>query len=187
MKVSVTMATSWHRAKEMALQTIGKSLKNEPDAEWERKMLLCEHAPIRMVEYDIKVEGVPYWVVMHLVRHHIGFEKFVTTQRDDRAHNDIPREEKPQGALVDVTFVANAQALINISKVRLCSCASKETRELWSLIKDKVFSIDPIMASFMQPSCVYRGFCPEIKSCGFCNTKAFTMNRDLYINVTKNQ
>ena len=33
--------------------------------------------------------------------------------------------------------------------------------------------IDPIMAKHMVRECVYRGFCPELKCCGFVNTSKF--------------
>jgi thymidylate synthase ThyX len=42
---------------------------------------------------------------------------------------DVPRDELPQGSLNDMDMTCNAQAFINISRKRLCSRASKETRE----------------------------------------------------------
>lgn len=65
---------------------------------------------------------------MHFVRHHEGCEKFIHSQREDRRNLGIPRDELPQGSFNDMDMVANAQALINISRKRLCSCASPETR-----------------------------------------------------------
>ena len=70
-------------------------------------------------------------------------------------------------------MTCNTQALINISRKRLCNCASKETREVWQAIKDKMKEVDPIMAKHMVRECVYRGFCPELKCCGFVNTSKF--------------
>lgn len=172
-KVSVKQISGWNRAKECALQTIGKTMVNLPDEDWERKMLLCEHAPIRAVEYDIKIENVPYYVVMHLVRHHIGIEKYVTTQRDDRTGSEIPRSEKPQGQLVSTLLSCNAQALINISRLRICNSADKDTIAVWKKIRDAVSEIDPIMAKFMVRQCVYRGACTEINCCGFFNTPTY--------------
>lgn len=172
-KIEVKMATSWARAKECALQTIGKKMATLPDDEWERKMLMCQHSPIRMVEYDIKICGVPQWVTVHLVRHFIGCEKFVRTQREDRNPNVKNRDELPQGELNDMTFVANAEALINISKRRLCGCASPETRKVWSMVRDAIREVDPIMADFMVPSCIYRSFCPEIIGCGYDKSEKF--------------
>lgn len=79
----------------------------------------------------------------------------------------------PQGSLNDADFIANAQALINISRKRLCNCAHRETRSAWQSVKDKINEIDPIMAKHMVRECVYRGFCPELNCCGFCNTEQF--------------
>lgn len=172
-KIEVKMATSWARAKECALQTIGKKMATLPDDDWERKMLMCQHSPIRMVEYDIKISGIPQWVSVHLVRHFIGCEKFVRTQREDRNPNVENRDELPQGELNEMIFVANAEALINISKRRLCGCASPETRKVWGMVREAIRKIDPIMADFMVPSCIYRSFCPEIDGCGYDQSEKF--------------
>ena len=40
-------------------------------------------------------------------------------------------------------------------------------------MKDAVSKVDPILASVMVPECVYRGFCPEMHSCGYCDTDAY--------------
>jgi hypothetical protein len=70
---------------------------------------------------------------------------------------------------------ANAQALINISRKRLCGTAATETRQAWLEVKAKVQEVDPVLASVMVPECIYRGFCPEFKSnsCGYADTEAF--------------
>ena len=68
---------------------------------------------------------------------------------------------------------ADAQALINISRRRLCNCASLETRQAWKEVKDKVAEVEPELASCMVKECIYRGFCPEMFSCGYDKTEAF--------------
>lgn len=71
-------------------------------------------------------------------------------------------------------MTCNAQAFINISRKRLCSCASKETREAWQQVIEYLKTVDPVLASKCVPECVYRGFCPEFdRCCGYCNTKAY--------------
>ena len=67
----------------------------------------------------------------------------------------------------------NFQALINISRKRLCNCASKETREAWQMVKDEIAKVEPELASVMVKECIYRGFCPEMFSCGYHKTEAF--------------
>ena len=75
---------------------------------------------------------------------------------------------------------ANAQALINISRKRLCSCASKETREAWQAVKDEVAKVEPELASCMVRECIYRGFCPEMFGCGFAETAEFQKQLEEY-------
>lgn len=172
--------TSWKRVLNAARRTIGKDpLEREPSNSWKAKILLAEHSPIRLLEYDWTWENIKQFVTTHLVRHHTGCEKFVHSQRGDRRaileeYNVSSRDELPQGALNDMDMTANAQALINISRKRLCSCASKETREAWQQVKAEIAKVDPILASKMVPECLYRGFCPEwMSSCGYSKTKKF--------------
>lgn len=168
MKVTVKQVTPWSRAYEAALMTEGKRTSKEPMDEWKDKILMAEHSPIRMVEYDIYFENIPSFVAMHLVRHHIGCEKFVVTNREDR--RNVNPEEVNRLTPVDMIMTCNAQALINISRKRLCNKASKETRDVWQAVKNAIAEIDPIMARRMCRECVYRGFCPEMKPCGFVDT-----------------
>lgn len=172
--------TSWKRVLNAARRTIGKApLDKEPSNSWKAKILLAEHSPIRLLEYEWTWEDIKQWVSVHLVRHHEGCEKFVHSQRGDRRsileeYNVKSRDDLPQGTLNDMDMTANAQALINISRKRLCSCASKETREAWKQVKEEIAKKDPILASKMVPECLYRGFCPEwINSCGYSKTKKF--------------
>ena len=132
-------ATPWKRALNAARRTIGKSqLDKEPTDSWKAKILLAEHSPIRLVEYDWTWEKIKQWVTAHLVRHHEGCEKFVHSQRGDRRELPIERDKMPQGAVNDMDMTANAQALINISRKRLCSCASPETRKAWNQVKEEI-------------------------------------------------
>ena len=171
------LVTTWKRVLNAARRTIGKNpLDKEPSDSWKAKMLLAEHSPIRLLEYDWTWTQIQQWITAHFVRHHEGCEKFVHTQRVDRnsALQGLDRDDLPQGLLNDMDMSANAQALINISRKRLCSCASKETREAWKQVKEAIKEIDPIMASKMVPECLYRGFCPEFMNpCGYSKTKKF--------------
>ena len=180
--VKCTMATTWKRALNAARQTIGKEeLDKEPTKKWWASILLAEHSPIRLVEYDFKWEDIKMWVTTHLVRHHEGCEKFVHTQREDRRDIGCPRDELPQGELNDMLMPCNAQALINISRKRLCSCASPDTRESWKQVKEAIRKIDPVMADKMVCECQYRGFCPELECCGYVNSKKYQEERETYL------
>lgn len=186
----LTQVTSWKRVLNAARRTIGKEpLDKEPSNSWKAKILLAEHSPIRLLEYEWTWKNIQQWVTTHLVRHHEGCEKFVHSQRGDRRaileeYNVNSRDELPQGALNDMDMTANAQALINISRKRLCSCASRETREAWQQVKAKIAEQDPILASKMVPECLYRGFCPEwINSCGYSRTEKFRKDLEEYRNT----
>ena len=180
--------TSWKRVLNAARRTIGKEpLDKEPSNSWKAKILLAEHSPIRLLEYDWSWGNIKQWVTAHLVRHHEGCEKMVHSQRGDRRNlleefGVTSRDELPQGAENDMDMMANAQALINISRKRLCSCASKETREAWKQVIDEIRKIDPVLADKCVPECLYRGFCPEwMSSCGYVNTDKYKLDRVTYL------
>ena len=183
MKVKASIATSWARAYKAALATEGKDTDKTPTDTWKCQMLLAEHSPIRLVEYDVKVDGIKQWITTHLVRHWLGFIPFVHSQRDDRRKLDCSRDELPQGSLNDMAFSVNAQALINISRKRLCGAAHKETREAWKQVRQAISEVDPAMAEKMVPECVYRGFCPERKCCGFVHTDRYRIELCHYRHV----
>ena len=168
---------SWKRVLNAARRTVGKApIDKEPSERFKKKILLAEHSPIRLLEYDWSWNDIQQWITAHFVRHHEGCEKFVHTQRVDRneALKGLKRDDLPQGLLNDMDMTANAQAFINISRKRLCNCASKETREAWQLVIDRQKEIDPVLASVCVPECIYRGFCPEFdRCCGYCFTESF--------------
>ena len=187
--VRLDQVTSWKRALNAARRTIGKEpLAKEPSKSWEAKMLLAEHSPIRLVEFDWTWKDIMQWVTTHLVRHHEGCEKFVHSQRGDRRVLSVPRNELPQGALNDMDMTANAQAIINISRKRLCYCASKETREAWKQVVEAIREVDPVLADKCVPECLYRGFCPEFMNpCGYSKTKKFEEDLQKYRNTDYGQ
>lgn len=130
-------------------------------------MLLAEHSPIRKIIVCWKWVGLPSWVSVHFVRHKIGIEHWVQSQRTDRT--GIERSNLPQGALVTHECEANAQAIINISRRRLCMQASPETRGAWRAFLEALKEHEPELAKACVPDCVYRGGCFEYESCGSFN------------------
>lgn len=172
---------TWEIVKNATMNTIGKKAGKYPDSQWKQKLLLAEHSPIRLIRFHWRWDDLPSWVSIHFVRHKVGIEHFVKSQRTDRT--GIDRNELPQGALVSHECEADAQALINISRKRLCNCASPETRTAWQLMKNEVEKVEPELAKCMVRECIYRGFCPEMFSCGYENTDAFTEEREKYVNL----
>lgn len=75
-------------------------------------------------------------------------------------------------APTDLACIINAEALINMAHKRLCSKASKETREVVEALRDKIAEVDPALAQMMVRPCVANGLiCHEPKSCGFNKTE----------------
>lgn len=169
---------TWTAVKVAAMTTIGKNAATDPGEKWKKSILLAEHSPIRRLRFFWRWEQLPYWVSVHFTRHKIGIEHWVSTQRSDRTGEN--RDGKPQDAPVIHACEADAQALITISRKRLCSCASPETREAWQLVKRAVAQTEPELASCMVPECIYRGFCPEMRSCGYSRTEAFRKELEKY-------
>lgn len=177
----------WQRVVNAARKTVGKEpIDHEPSDKFKKKILLAEHSPIRLLEYDWSWKDIMQFVTVHFARHHEGCEKFVHSQRGDRRElpEGMTRADLAQGSLNDMDMTANAQAIINISRKRLCSCASKETREAWIAFLDKLKDIDPILVSKCCPECIYRGFCPEFdRCCGYVNTDKFKKDLEHYRSI----
>lgn len=170
---------SWEEVANRARTTVHKDeLGKEPSDSFKRKILRAEHSPIRSLIYCFKITNLKSWVATHLVRHHVGVEKWVRTQRTDRT--GVNRDELPQGAEVEMELEANAQALINMSRKRLCSQASPETREVMEAMKEEVSKRDKFLAEVMVKECVYRGYCPEMWSCNYDKTEQFQQEVEEY-------
>jgi hypothetical protein len=170
---------TWREVADAANTTINREEgTSEPSNLWKRRMLLSEHSPIRKLSFSAKWYDLKYWVSVHLVRHKFGVEHFVRTQRSDRAGLD--RDELPQGSFVEHEIELNAQAMIQISRKRLCHQASTETREAWIALVDGVVKTAPEMKAVCVPDCIYRGWCYEFKSCGYHLTQAYQQNLDAY-------
>ena len=162
----------WPEVKRSARTTISKEGEGTyPSDAWKKTILLAEHSPIRRIRFSWKWERLKSWVSVHFVRHKFGIEHWVSTQRSDRT--GIERDNAPQDAPVSHECEANAQALIFISRRRLCAQAAPDTRKAWQEVKDKVTVVDPVLGSVMVPECIYRGFCPEFTSCGYADTEEY--------------
>lgn len=172
MKVKIlSTSNNWLEVKNAALNTVGRESTTGPTSEWKRRMLLSEHSPIRKLKISWKWIDLMYWVSVHIVRHKFGIEHFVKSQRPDRTREC--RDYKLQTALVDHECEANAQAIINISRKRLCFLASEHTRHAWQAVVDHLKKQEPELHSVCVKDCVYRGWCYEYASCGYHLTEAY--------------
>lgn len=153
----------WKWVKTCTLNTVGKKSLSQPTDEWKQKLIESEHSPLRELWFGIRMT-IPYWVSVHFVRHHIGVNHYVQTQRTDRTH--VIRDEQSQGKLVSHIMSVNAQELVFMSHKRLCMQASKETREVMQEICRQVIEVCPQMKSVLVPLCKYRnGKCTEFFPC----------------------
>lgn len=178
MECTVKRVMGWNIALNSARTTVGKKdLEKEPSDDFKKRSLISEHAHIRNLFYEAVWTDIPYWVVNHLARHHIGFHSgeddtvFVETQRSDRTGLD--RDKLTQDAPVTFRAVMNAHSIINVSRVRLCMVAAKTTIEAWQLFLVELGKIEPILFNLCVQNCLYRGFCPEPSCCGFVRTSAY--------------
>lgn len=158
---------NWQKIKSACMTTISKEAgPKEPSKEWKRKLLLCEHSPIRRGTISWKWNKIPYAISVHFCRHHEGVEKWVGTSRADRT--DIKdRSQRSQMDCVPMEMEANIQALINISAKRLCYCADSTTIKYWKNVVEKIKEYDEDIYWACVPQCIRCGGCPEYKPCGF--------------------
>lgn len=160
------LGLDWRRVKNHCRTTDNKDFTDKDATPlFRRKLIISEHTPIRLLEIDWSWPDTPYWLSTEWSRH--KFEKFISTQRDDRLIDDVPRAEKPQGALVKFDGYMNAQNAIDAWRKRMCFMATKEARELAEDFKIVLRDDSPEIADALVPNCIYRCGCPEFKSCGF--------------------
>lgn len=172
---------NWSAVKRACRNTVNlDGAGKEPTSSWKRRLLLAEHSPIRKLKIEWRWSDLMYWVSVHIVRHWLGIVHFVSTQRTDRTGEE--RGVKPQDAPVNHEVEANAQALINISRKRLCLQASPETRKAWLAVKNEVAGVEPELAQCMVADCVYRGWCYEVNGCGYHKTEAYKKELEEYRN-----
>ncbi|MFP4018746.1 MAG: thymidylate synthase ThyX [Bacteroidales bacterium] len=157
----------------------------KPSSEWKLRMLYAEHSPIRLLKIKWKWEDLKTWISTHFVRHHVGFLPYVESQREDRNEYQN-RDNRPQAAPVSQDNEANAQAVINISRKRLCRQSHAETKQAWQLMLDKMKDIEPELYKVCVPECVRCGFCPEYESCGYIKSAQGISQRERYVDLLKN-
>jgi len=172
---------TWLDVKEATLNTVGKkAVTDGVSTKLKYQLLYSEHSPIRNLAFRWTWEDLKYWVSVHISRHKFGIEHFVRTQRTDRTGED--RNSKPQDSPVDHMCSANAQALITISRKRLCMMSTPETYRAWKEVIESVRETEPELAAVCVVDCVYRGFCAEANGCGFEKTDRYTTQRTEYVN-----
>lgn len=161
------ISADWKEVKNECRSTSNKEMTDkDATPEFIKNILISEHSPIRLVRIKWRWAGIPSWVSVHFARHWLGWEKWISTQRTDRT--GVNRNELRQDTPVNMDVEANAQALINVSRYRLCFKAATETRQYMVNLKKSIFFCgQEELSEVMVPNCVYRCGCPEFKPCGF--------------------
>jgi hypothetical protein len=186
MKIEITRVTSWKDVLNAARFTQRKELLDkEPSIEFKKKIIRAEHSPLRCLMFNIDFYDIPYYSMGHLVRH-VHAQPFVSSSRPDVNGSNAPREEQKKTDPVNMRLFLNAQEIINISKVRLCNKAEFKTRNIWNQVIEELRKTEPELANACVPSCVYRGHCPEIKSCGWADGELFPLRVNDYIHALNN-
>ena len=88
--------------------------------------------------------------------------------------------------IVNMIISNNAQFkneyIIKDFNERLLFCENLIDNE--TIVINELRKIDPVLADKCVPSCIYRGFCPEIKSCGYYKTEDFQKRLKEYRNTS---
>lgn len=182
MKIEITRVTSWTEVLNSARFTWRKSLRSgEPSVKWKKKIIKAEHSPLRCLMFNIDMYNIPSYTAGHFVRH-VHAQPFISTSRPDTDGHQIPRDKQKKSDLVNCRLFLNAEEIINISRKRLCSKAELPTRQVWQSVLKELRKIEPELVNACVPNCIYRGFCPEIKSCGLADTETFPLTVNDYVN-----
>lgn len=97
---------------------------------------------------------------------------------------ELPKQYDRYGN-ASFVFDTNAEEIISISRARLCSCASVETRQIWQQVLDLIEEIDPDLVKLCKRPCVWYGFCRERKPCGYMASDAYIFERKAFKNLFK--
>ena len=182
MRIEITRLTNWSEALNSARFTQRKkAISGEPSINWKKKLIEAEHSPLRCVMYNIDMYDIPRFISDQYVRHKHA-EPFVSTGRSDVLEENLPRDKQKMTDLYNTRLFLNAEEIINISRKRLCNKAETPTRIVWKAVLNELKKIDPELVDACIPNCIYRGFCPEMKSCGFANSEIFNKKLEEYRN-----
>ena len=158
MEITVIKYTDEELLRDACSETIDAESKISLD-----KIYRCMHSPIRTQMFKVRMKGIKTFVSVHFVRHSIGVVHYVKSNREDRGGNGTEDRHSP----VNHTMWINAEALINMSRKRLCFQAHIETVNVMKLIKEAIKITDPALYPYLVPECHFRnGHCPELRSCG---------------------
>ena len=148
-----------------------------------RKWLASEHSPIRDLIFTIDFYGIKNYVAAHLKTYNRDVISNITeSNRTDYAAKYGKQVSNDRETPTNHHMTLNAAAIIKISRDRICNEASVDTIKVWRKVREGMENINPEMAKFMVPECVYRnGLCPHFHSkCTYNTTKKFKKELEEY-------
>lgn len=124
----------------------------------------CEEDVIRyfkqiLSKYFVDVDDDNYYGYGLALKHYLQAIKNGAKAED--ARNFLPNATK-----TSITMSVNFRELIHICNLRLCSRAQKEIRDLCTLFKQNIHQVEPLLCTYLVPSCESLGVCMEAHSCG---------------------
>lgn len=146
--------------------------------------LRTEHSPIRALTFMVEFTNLPTFVSTHLVRHKIGVEHFVESNREDlQVKYKKPRLDANRNTPVNHRMIINAQALISMAMKRRCTSTHPHTRVAVNLMVKALSAVNEDVADAMQVQCIYRnGLCQEVKCCNYNRSEHFKKALTKYTN-----
>lgn len=169
MNITVTKITSMDEAKEFIEASVNGEFHSKiKDL---KRLYLSEHSPMYTQIFKLELRSIPSYVSTHIRTHKSHFiSEVVTTNRKDRGGSP----DAGRMTTVDMIILCNAKTPVDMCKKRLCSNADSICREVFTRVKSEVASVDPDLARFLVPQCIYRGgICPEWRCCGYIHTEKF--------------
>lgn len=177
----------WKAVKNHCRTTDNKDFTDKDATDtFKKKLLISEHSPIRLLEFDWSWKSIYSWLSTEWSRH--KFEKFISSARDDRGFSErntdtgytvwdsktekeityhpISRNDAPQKNLVNFDGYANMQNIIDAWRKRLCGASTKEAVDLAEDFKAELHKTHPLESDVLVPNCIYRAGCPEFSCCG---------------------
>jgi len=177
-RIEVTQVTSNEAVNEAASFVTGNKVR-VPLKKW----LASEHSPIRDLIFKIDFYGIKNYVAAHLKTYNRDVISNITeSNRRDYAAKYGKQVSDDRETPTNHHMMLNAAAMIKISRDRICNEASVDTIKVWRAVREEVRKINPEMALFMVPECVYRnGLCPHFHSkCHYFNTNKFKEELEIY-------
>lgn len=203
-KIKVTKLTDVGLLRAAASMTIGKESKISL-----KRAYTLGHSLQRTQMFWIEFHDIPLSVMGHLVRH-IHAQPYVLSKRPDRGGEDFSAECEYLAELINkgdfvnaldmadnmpdnfgrksptsMGLLLNAEEIINISRVRRCNKAAKETSQVWANVVSELEKVDPDLAELCVPNCVHQGFCRERPCCGFSSSDGYKRIRNNYKELFK--